>query len=99
MRASGLAAEIDFAALPASEVLKRYLPDPVAEKALLSGGDDYELCFTAPASRAHKIDRLATQLQLPLTRIGRTRAGQGLVVLDSEHRTMTLELQGFDHFA
>ena len=99
VRASGLAAEIDFAALPASEVLKRYLTDPVAEKALLSGGDDYELCFTAPASCAHKIDRLATQLQLPLTRIGRTRAGQGLVVLDSEHRTMTLELQGFDHFA
>jgi thiamine-monophosphate kinase len=99
LHASNVAAEVEFASLPASPVLMRQLPDPVAQEALLSGGDDYELCFTAPASYAREIGELARQLHLPLTRIGRTRNGQGLVVLDHQHRAMTLESQGFDHFA
>ena len=49
--APGIAAEIEFAALPASEILRRYFDRVDACRALLAGGDDYELCFTA--ARAH----------------------------------------------
>ena len=45
---------------------KRYCVVPY-----LSGGDDYELCFTAPNARRSEIEAVAAKLRLPLTRIGR----------------------------
>ena len=36
----------------------------------VSGGDDYELCFTASPAAALELTQLASELQLPLTRIG-----------------------------
>ena len=68
---------------------------------LLAGGDDYELCFTAPpGARCRASRRSATSSALPLTRIGiataqragwrsATRAGVPLAALP----------RAFDHFA
>ncbi len=57
LEASGVAAEIELAALPVSPVLRRYLDRVVACSALLAGGDDYELCFTAPRAARERIMR------------------------------------------
>ena len=35
-----------------------------------AGGDDYELCFTAPNSMRNKVDDISSELNLPLTCIG-----------------------------
>ena len=67
---------------------------------LLAGGDDYELLFTAPASRDSDIAALASKLRLPLTRIGQVTSGPPgeLVVCDDGGVVITPQHRGFDHF-
>lgn len=68
---SRLAAEIDFAALPAAAALRRRLDTVVGCRALLAGGDDYELCFTAPPRRRAAVARAALRAGVAVSRIGR----------------------------
>ncbi len=75
-------------------VLDKVPNDP----AYLAGGDDYELVFTAPASRTADLEALARQLTLPLTRIGHIDAGTGLRVLDENGGDITPTRHGYDHF-
>ncbi len=67
---------------------------------LLAGGDDYELLFTAPASRDKDIAALADALQLPLTRIGQITSGPPgeLLLYDDGGSSITPEHRGYDHF-
>ena len=46
--ASGVGALIDVARLPISEHWRSYLPEGQAQEWALTGGDDYQLCFTVP---------------------------------------------------
>jgi len=71
---SGVGAEIEFAALPASKVLRRYLDRVAACRALLAGGDDYELCFTAATRARERVAQVGRRVGIALTRIGRTHA-------------------------
>lgn len=64
----------------------------------LTGGDDYELCFTAPPSANHKINHLSKELQLPITHIGKIDASLTLKVLDKNDRTLDISLAGYQHF-
>lgn len=99
---SSVAAVVDFARIPASATLKRYLHRPAAQRALLAGGDDYELIFTAGPARRDAIARVSRRLGLRLTRIGRmTRRGRGaprVTVLDAAGRPMTVTRSGYEHF-
>src|SRR5207253_8438902 len=54
LRCSGVGAAIDVDAVPRSEVLREQ-PQPLQRLCTLSGGDDYELVFTAPASQAAQV--------------------------------------------
>jgi thiamine-monophosphate kinase len=92
LEASSLAATLQPAVLPA----------PGFERdAYLSGGDDYELVFTAPALYHAQIVALAAELDLPLTCIGTTEAGPAgqLSVLDATGRPVETAQRGYDHFA
>ena len=97
---SGVAIELRFAHLPRSAALASCEEGHLAQECLLAGGDDYELAFTAAASSRARLAALATELGLPLTRIGRVRAGEPgrVVVIDAAGKTMTLRTKGFDHF-
>jgi thiamine-monophosphate kinase len=68
------------------------------DSAYLTGGDDYELVFTAPVSNAVAITSLGHQLALPLTCIGHIKAGSGLLVLDENGSDITPARRGYDHF-
>jgi len=74
--------------------------DPALERrCVLSGGDDYELLFTARQGARSEIEALARPLRLPLARVGSMQHGTPeLVVLDADERPLPLE-RGFDHFA
>lgn len=96
---SGLAAEIDFAALPASTALRRHLPGETARTCLLAGGDDYELCFTAPAAKRADIAAIGARLGETLTRIGTLKHGNGVRLFDEKGKEMPIGKTGFDHFA
>ncbi len=65
----------------------------------LAGGDDYELCFTAPVHQREMVHAAAWESNTPVTRIGRIREAQGLVLLDPEGQPITRRFTSFDHFA
>ena len=65
----------------------------------LSGGDDYELCFTAPVNQRELVHAAAWETNTPVTRIGRITQELGLVVLDPQGQPIAKRFASFDHFA
>ena len=65
---------------------------------LATGGDDYELLFTAPAGSTKAISDLSSVLGLPITRIGRIEPGEGVRLVDAEGRTIPVGESGYRHF-
>ncbi|HEX6995558.1 MAG TPA: thiamine-phosphate kinase [Gammaproteobacteria bacterium] len=94
--ASGCGAEIDVESLPLSAALEAVFDADDALKLALSGGDDYELCFTAPPdAREHVADALAA-CGTPVRRIGRMTDARGI-----EWRRGALDISpraGYLHF-
>jgi thiamine-monophosphate kinase len=65
----------------------------------LAGGDDYELCFTAPVHQREMVHAAAWESNTPITRIGRITETQGCVVTDPQGQPITRRFASFDHFA
>lgn len=65
----------------------------------LAGGDDYELCFTAPASAQTAVREAAQQSATPVTCIGRIEAQRGVRVIAPGGQQLPLRFAAFDHFA
>jgi thiamine-monophosphate kinase len=99
LEASGVAAEIELAALPLGDAARQALT-LLAEppEVVLGGGDDYELLFAAAPGQRAAIAALAERLGLAITRIGRAGAGSGLVVRDAAGREVFLQHRGWTHF-
>ena len=79
----------------------RTLPQDQALKLMLQGGDDYELLFSAPKSKAQALKVLAQELNLPLTVIGQVTENAGIELLHAPSLldTETLKSLGsYDHF-
>ncbi len=96
---SNVGATIEFAALPTLPVVQNHLHEAVARDCVLAGGDDYELCFTAPADRRDAVAAAAQSAGVAVTRIGRITAEPGLAVIDADGRPLPFEHTGYDHFA
>lgn len=94
---SGLGAEINWPWVPVDAALAG-LPDAERRRLALSGGDDYELLFTAPVSQRHALDALPARLGVPVTRIGSMSARAGVRVTDGAGRLLEQDQRGFDHF-
>lgn len=94
---SGVGATLDADALPAGPVLATQ-PQALRRAFCAAGGDDYELCFTAPKSARDAIAAAAAECGTPVTRIGRIDAGTGLRWTDAHGAPLALELSSFDHF-
>lgn len=90
---SEVAAQLEVETLPISSALRDALGRDQARDCALRGGDDYELCFTAAADQRDALHALADVLGLPLTRIGRITAGQGV------HGDDLPGADGYEHFA
>ncbi len=93
------AAIIYLETIPCSEVMLRYAALPWGRQCLLAGGDDYELCFTAPNKNRKAIEQIAQELKTRLTVIGEVIQGEGLSVKDAQGSEIKLEKKGYDHFA
>ncbi len=97
--ASGLGAEIDAALLPRSSMLLGAFDEYAARDFALSGGDDYELCFTVPAARVADVQADLARMGCGATRIGRMVEGAGVRVRDAHGQWLDLARRGWDHFA
>jgi len=99
---SRLSAVVEMERVPRSAALNGHLSRPAARTALLAGGDDYELCFTAGARQRERIARLERRLRVALTRIGtivpRGRRRASVTVLGKDGKALVLRRRGFDHF-
>jgi len=130
LECSNVGAEIQFEALPVSDVLRTYsgqnqsmsfprkresslinaldsrfrgnddlLECMLAQHCILAGGDDYELCFTAPASCRAEVEKISVKLGLPLARIGSIVEGSGCTVRAADGSIIHIGESGYDHFA
>ncbi|MFZ2302668.1 MAG: thiamine-phosphate kinase [Gallionella sp.] len=68
------------------------------QQCILCSGDDYELCFTAPATRHAELLSIAARINLPLACIGKVVAGSGCIVHDASGHPLNIEACGYDHF-
>ncbi|GAB3348672.1 thiamine-phosphate kinase [Lysobacter tyrosinilyticus] len=97
--ASGVGSEVELDALPASAELSAAFEVARRQAIQATGGDDYELCFTAPTSARTTIEGLATETATPVTRVGRIIAGNGTRALQTDGSEWSAPSTGFVHFA
>jgi thiamine-monophosphate kinase len=106
LKASQVNAEVLIDQLPTSSTLAAQT-EQLRRQCAANGGDDYELCFTAPKNKRTEIESLSTAL-LPLTRIGSIGSASNgteptLILRDANGNLLTaadsmLLTQSFDHF-
>lgn len=92
-----LGAELHLAALAGSSVFANEVEARVRD-AQLAGGDDYELCFTVPASALKALQVIAANAQVPVQVIGRITADGALRCLDADGRAWQPPRRGWEHF-
>ena len=96
--ASGLALRLDLTAIPLSPAATRALAASGASLAdLVTGGDDYEILFTADPAAAPALGAAANAIGLRLTRIGETLPGKGVEAFLPDGRDLGAEGGGFVH--
>jgi thiamine-monophosphate kinase len=96
---SQVSATVEYERIPRCAAFASLQAVELERDCVLSGGDDYELLFTAPRAHRAELDSLAAELGLALTRIGAIEAGAARVsVLDGRGRPLA-HRGGFDHFA
>jgi len=97
LRQSGVGAEIQLADLPCPDSMS-ILSDPQRWSLQLAGGDDYELCFTLPSTRAHELAGLSESSGVELTVIGTIGQQRELVFRTKDGSRFKPEKLGFRHF-
>jgi thiamine-monophosphate kinase len=100
LESSNTAAEVRYDRLPVSPLIASFAKErlELVQQCVLSGGDDYELCFSAPVVQRSEIELLATRLNLQLSRIGKIVSGRGCKVRAADGSVMTIRESGYDHF-
>ena len=97
-RLSGVGATVELAAVPVSSIGMKHINSDAGRNAILAGGDDYELCFTAHPNSRESIEELTNMLGVPITRVGQIRRGKGVSLLGSDGQPVTIDGRGYDHF-
>ena len=99
LNASGCGARLDLDALPLSPALLESVDREQALKWALTGGEDYELCFTVPEINRGALDVALSHLGVDFTCIGQIAPlSEGMKFLRSGE-PVELDWNGFDHFS
>jgi len=96
-KASGCGALIDVERVPLSAELISLFPPQIALGHALGGGDDYELCFTAPPSRAQEIEAALEACGTNVRRIGQLVPGTE-VLCRRDGEPFVPAARGYRHF-
>ncbi len=99
--ASGVAAQLDAEAIPVDEdacqVAQTLEADPLMYA--LHGGEDFELCLTAPPGVIANIQTtFERQFNCALVRVGTIQAGTGVTLRQNDGASVPLPARGYDHF-
>jgi thiamine-monophosphate kinase len=97
LSSSNVGATLALDALPAGPVLAAQDLN-LRRRFCAAGGDDYELCFTAPSANRAAIFAAALESGTAVTRVGTIDAEPGLRLVDGGGAAVSMGLAGFDHF-
>jgi thiamine-monophosphate kinase len=97
-RLSEVGATIELNAVPVSAIGAKHIHTDEGRNAILAGGDDYELCFTAHPNSRESIQDLTEVLGIPITRIGQIKRGKGVSLLGPDGKAVKIDGRGYDHF-
>lgn len=101
---SGVDAVIETGKLPLSPAARDVVSsEPSLLATALTGGDDYEILFTAPPDAAETLATLAGETGVPITAIGRVGKAAGseraaITLIDAKGRPLTVARGGWTHF-
>lgn len=95
---SNVGACINLEQIPLSDPMQKQLNAVEDWDLILSGGDDYELVFTAHPDHQKTIDDVSEQTGCRITRIGCITQGRDLELLKEGKRFPVPDRLGFDHF-
>lgn len=96
---SGTGALIRADAVPLSPPARALLErDGSLLASILSGGDDYELCFAVAAEKCARAEEISRALGIPIAPIGEITAGGGVRITDARGRDIVLPAPGYTHF-
>src|SRR5258706_10346988 len=98
-RLSGVGATVELSRIPLSGIAVKHVETGAGLTAIVAGGDDYELCFTAHPNSRESIDDLQDMLGVHLTRIGQVRRGKGVSLVGSDGKAVKVDGRGYDHFS
>ncbi len=97
---SGVGGTIQVADLPLSDQFRSHTADfpTVPYQFALSGGEDYELCFTAHRCNREKIVNCVKKSGIAVTRVGIVTKFFGVTLLSCDGTPFTAHTDGFNHF-
>lgn len=100
---SNVGATIDVAAVPCAGWLRALLANAATRTfalgCVLAGGDDYELCFTAPAAASDEVRAAGRAAGVAVSAVGHIDADPGLRLNDAHGAAIDpASLRSFDHF-
>jgi thiamine-monophosphate kinase len=93
-KASRVGARIEVERVPVAPAVKAAFGEKAVELAL-SGGEDYELLFTAGGDIIERIKKAAS---VPITVIGEITDGKTVSLVDKQGRPFALKRSGWEHF-
>ncbi|MEM7361242.1 MAG: thiamine-phosphate kinase [Pseudomonadota bacterium] len=105
-RGSNVAIEIDLEGVPLSSSYRTYLDNGGSYILALTGGDDYQLLFTAPQEKRAEINQVGKHLNLALSKIGQvneldSHSDKPIDAVMLRYKDKAFELQdnsGYQHF-
>jgi thiamine-monophosphate kinase len=98
LKQSNVGATLQADDLPLGEILKSTQTTTVCHEFALNGGDDYELCFTAPTTKREAVLHAAKISNTPVTRIGQITAAREVKILNAAGVALAISANSYDHF-
>lgn len=95
--ASAVGALVDVGRLPISNLWCDYTSEDKRLRWALSGGDDYQLCFTVPREHVARLESWIKDGKMTATAIGRI-TNKLEVMLVKDNKPYTVEPKGYVHF-
>jgi len=100
LEASDCGATVNIDRIPLSHQLVEYFinRNEVDWEMVLAGGDDYELCLVVTPENENELMQIASEISLPLTRIGGIEEHTALNIVDDAGEKYLLDRSGYEHF-
>ena len=98
LKQSNVGATLHADDLPLGEILKSTQTTTVCHEFALNGGDDYELCFTAPTTKREAVHHAANIANTVVARIGQITAAREINILNAAGEALAISSNSYDHF-